>query len=97
MKLGVMAAMLAGMELDDALDYCKKVGLDAIEIPVGGYPGDPWNLAGAHTDKARVDDLKKKVADRGLEVHGIACHGNPVHPDEAIATLPRLLPTMAER
>ncbi|MFW6153852.1 MAG: sugar phosphate isomerase/epimerase family protein [Planctomycetota bacterium] len=85
MKLGVMAAMLAGMELDDALDYCKTVGLGAIEIPIGGYPGDPWKLAGAHTDKARLNDLKQKVADRGLEIHGIACHGNPVHPDEAIA------------
>ena len=35
MKLGVMAAGLAGMGWDKALDYCRKMGLEAIEIPVG--------------------------------------------------------------
>jgi len=41
MKLGVMGALFGGMSLDDALDYCQKVGLDAIELPAGAYPGDP--------------------------------------------------------
>ena len=41
MKLGVMGALFGGMGLDDALDYCQKVGLDAIELPAGAYPGDP--------------------------------------------------------
>jgi len=85
MKLGVMAALLAGMKLDDALDYCQKVGLDAIELPAGAYPGDPWKLNGVHKDKKRLNALKKKIADRGLEVHGVAVHGNPVHPDKRIA------------
>jgi len=85
MKLGVMAALLAGMKLDDALDYCQKVGLDAIELPAGAYPGDPWKLSGIHKNKTRLKALKQKVADRGLEVHGIAVHGNPVHPNKRIA------------
>ncbi|MCH7474952.1 MAG: hypothetical protein IIA27_09800 [Gemmatimonadetes bacterium] len=33
MKLGVMGAGLASMGWDKALDYCKKVGLEAIELP----------------------------------------------------------------
>ncbi len=85
MKLGVMGALFGGMSIDDALDYCKKVGLDAIELPCGAYPGDPWNLIGITEDAARLDELKGKVAARGLVVQGIACHGNPVHPDAAIA------------
>ncbi len=85
MKLGVMGALLGGMKLDDALDYCRKVGLDAIELPAGAYPGDPWKLSGIHTSKAKIKELQKKVADRGLEIHGIAVHGNPVHPDKRIA------------
>ena len=85
MKLGVMGALFGGMTLDDALDYCKKVGLDAIELPAGAYPGDPWGLIGIVDDKARLDEVKGKIADRGLEVQGIAVHGNPVHPDTAIA------------
>jgi len=85
MKLGVMAACFAGMRLDKALDYCQKVGLDAIELPAGGYPGDPWKLGGIHKDKKKLATLKKKIADRGLTVQGIAVHGNPVHPDKRIA------------
>ena len=85
MKLGVMAAMFAGMTLDEALDYCCKVGLDAIELPVGAYPGDPWELAGIQKSKRKVKELRAKLADRGLEVIGIAAHGNPVHPDKAVA------------
>ena len=83
MKLGVMAACFGGMSLDEALDYCQKVGLDAIELPVGAYPGDPWKLAGI-SGKA-LAELRRKIADRGLEVHGIAAHGNPVHPNKTLA------------
>jgi sugar phosphate isomerase/epimerase len=85
MKLGVMAALFGGMKLDDALDYCQRLGLDAIELPAGAYPGDPWKLGGIHKDKAKLKQLKAKVADRGLKVEGIAAHGNPVHPNKRIA------------
>lgn len=82
MKLGVMGALFGGMKLDDALDYCQKVGLDAIELPVGGYPGNPWKLAGIEEKPEKLRELKQKLADRQLEVQGIAVHGNPVHPDK---------------
>ena len=82
MKLGVMGALFGGMKLDEALDYCERIGLDAIELPAGGYPGDPWKLSGLHKNKAKLKELKAKVADRGLEVQGIAVHGNPVHPNK---------------
>jgi len=85
MKLGVMSACFGEWELKDALAYCKKVGLDAIELPAGAYPGDPWNLGTILDDATRLADLKQMIADNGLVVQGIAVHGNPVHPDEAIA------------
>jgi len=85
MKLGVMAALFAGMKIDEALDYCQRLGLDAIELPAGGYPGDPWKLGGIHADKKRLGQLRRKIADRGLAVQGIAVHGNPVHPNKRIA------------
>jgi len=85
MKLGVMSALFGGMKLEEALDYCQRVGLGAIELPAGGYPGNPWKLQGIHKDKARLADLKKKLADHGLEAHGVAVHGNPVHPNRKIA------------
>ena len=85
MKLGVMGALLGQMKLNEALDYCVRLGLDAIELPAGGYPGDPWKLQGIARNKGKLAELKSKVADRGLEIHGIAVHGNPVHPNRKIA------------
>ena len=86
MKLGVMGAGLAAMGWDKALDYCQQVGLDAIEIPVGCYPGKPFFepaevLADAQAQQKIRDDVKH----RGLEIIGLAVHGNPVHPDPEIA------------
>ncbi len=81
MQLGVMGALFGGMKLEDALDYSRKIGLDAIELPAGGYPGDPWKLNGIARDKERLKTLKAKIADFGLKVQGIAVHGNPIHPN----------------
>jgi len=85
MKLGVMSALFGGMKLVDALAYCHKQGLDAIELPAGAYPGDPWNLNGIAGNKKKLRALKKLLTNNGMMVQGIACHGNPVHPDKAIA------------
>lgn len=84
MKLGVMGAGLGGMGWDKALDYCKQVGLDAIELPCGAYPGKPFFdpaevLASATMQQKIKDDVKR----RGLQIIGLAVHGNPVSPDAA--------------
>jgi len=80
-----MSALFGGMKLKDALGYCQKVGLDAIELPAGAYPGDPWKLNGITKDKKKLARVKKLLDDHGIEVQGIAVHGNPVHPDKRIA------------
>ena len=81
MKLGVMAALFAGRTLEDTLAYCAESGLDAIELPVGSYPGapffDPAKVLGSTKEQNRIKSL---VADHGLEISGLAVHGNPVHP-----------------
>lgn len=86
MKLGVMGAGLGGMKWDQALDYCQQVGLDAIELPVGCYPGAPWwkpeDVLKSKADQRKIiDDCRR----RDLEIIGLAVHGNPVHPDKTIA------------
>ena len=85
MKLGVMAALFGGMKFDDALDYCQKLKLDAIELPAGGWPGNPWGLAGLHKQRRKLKEVKAKIADRGLTVMGISVHGNPIHPNKRLA------------
>jgi sugar phosphate isomerase/epimerase len=86
MKLGVMSAGLGAMGWDKALDYCQKVGLDAIELPVGCYPGKPFfDPDEVLKSKAAQKQIVADCRARGLEIIGLAVHGNPVHPDRKFA------------
>ncbi len=86
MKLGVMSAGLAAMGWEKALDYCQKVGLEAIELPVGCYPGQPFfNPEEVLRDKAAQKRIVQDCQSHGLTISGLAVHGNPVHPDPEIA------------
>lgn len=75
MKLGVFTVVFGRLPLDEALDRVVALGLDAVEIGTGNYPG------GTHC----VDGLREAVQSRGLELSALSCHGNPLHPDEAFA------------
>lgn len=86
MKLGVMAALFNGMPLRGALALCREIGLDAIELPVGGYPGSPFFDAAALLDsEARCTGIRSMLADFRMTCSALAVHGNPVHPDRARA------------
>lgn len=86
MKLGVMSALFTGMEFDKALDYCAEIGLEAIELPVGGYPGMPFfDPIKVNASQKQQREIKAKVKDRGMIISGLAVHGNPVHPDKTHA------------
>lgn len=81
MKLGVMAAGLASMGWEKALDYCKRIGLEAIELPVGAYPGKPFfDPVEVLKDPRKQQKIKDDCRRRGLQIAGLAVHGNPVSP-----------------
>jgi hypothetical protein len=87
MKLGVMAALFSNRTLEDTVAYCAECGLQAIELPVGAYPGkpffDPAKVLANPKEQARIKAL---IKDHGLILSGLAVHGNPVHPDKKHAT-----------
>jgi len=74
-KLGVFTVVLGQLPLADALDRVLALGLDAVEIGTGNYPGD------SHL----VPALRREVESRGLEISALSCHGNPLHPDADFA------------
>lgn len=86
MKIGVMAAPFSSQGLDAALKYLAGIGLDAIEIGTGNWPGDglckPAELL---KSKSKLDEFKGKIKDSGLEISALSCHGNPLHPHRAFA------------
>lgn len=86
MKLGVMSALFAGMDFEDVLKYCAEVGLDAIELPVGGYPGQPFfEPAQVLASKRAQEEIRGRLSEYGLSLSALAVHGNPVHPNKAAA------------
>ena len=86
MKLGVLTNLFGDRPLAEACDYFKTLGVEALEIGCGGYPGrdhcDPDVLL---NDAAALEEFKNTIASRGLEISCLSVHGNPVHPDKAVA------------
>lgn len=86
MKLGVFMVLLSGRKLEDALDYVASKGLKAVEIGTGGYPGNAHcKPAELLEDETALKNFKNAVESRGLVISALSCHGNPLHPQKAIA------------
>lgn len=86
MKLGVMSPVLGGMSLRQMIEYLSSLGVQSLELGCGGYPGK------AHCDAAdflahpeKIEELKQMLAENHMDLPALACHGNPLHPDKAIA------------
>jgi sugar phosphate isomerase/epimerase len=85
-NLGLFLAIFHDRSFDDALDRCAALGLDAVEIATGNYPGDshcqPNRLL---ADRDAITDFTTAINRRGLTISALSQHGNPLHPDEAVA------------
>ena len=84
--IGVFDSALANLTLDEMLDKISALGIEAVEIGAKGQPGSkhcptPELLA----DPAKARAWKKKFEDRNIRVGAFSIHGNPIHPDPAIA------------
>ena len=81
--IGVFDPVYDKLSLDEMLDKVSALGLEAMEIGTGNYPGSghcPVDELLADPAKARA--WKKRFEDRGIRVATLSCHGNPIHPDE---------------
>ncbi|MNO16875.1 Xylose isomerase-like TIM barrel [compost metagenome] len=86
MKLGVFLVLFGGQPFEEALDIAASQGLKAVEIGTGAYPGNAHcNPDLLLENKAARDEFKKAVESRGLIISALSCHGNPLHPQKAIA------------
>ncbi|HVL54664.1 MAG TPA: sugar phosphate isomerase/epimerase [Vitreimonas sp.] len=82
MKLGVFDPIYGDLAFEPMLDRIAEIGLEAVELGCGNYPGDrhcrPAELLGDDGACTRFADA---VASRGLIISALSCHGNPLHPD----------------
>jgi len=86
MKVGVFLALFGNQTLQKALDYITKLGIDTVEIGAGNWPGDSHcKPAELLADKKKLDGFKATLKDYGVTISALSCHGNALHPNEAIA------------
>ena len=86
MKLGVLTNLFGSLSLEAAIEKFEKLGIEAVEIGCGGYPGkdhcDPKVLL---ADDKALEAFKDTLARHNMMLACLSCHGNAVHPDPAIA------------
>jgi len=81
LKLGAYTACLHDRPLAGALDVLRANGLTSVEINTGGFipsPHCPVDLL-LSSEQARTDYLAT-FTDRGMELTGLNCNGNPLSP-----------------
>jgi sugar phosphate isomerase/epimerase len=68
------------------LDKISGMGIEAIEIGTGGYPGTSHcPIQELLADPAKLRAWRKKFDDRNIMIATLSCHGNPVSPDAKLA------------
>ena len=86
MKLCVLANLYGNLSLEEALKKLKPMGVEAVEIGAGGFPGkahcDPEVLL---ADEKKLNEWVDTFKRYDIELAALSCHGNPVHPDKKIA------------
>jgi len=86
MKLGVFTVPFGAKPFEETLDYVADLGLQAVEIGTGCWPGDahcqPDRLLESAT---KLKAFRRAVESRNLIISALSCHGNPIHPDARVA------------
>ena len=86
MELCVLANLYGAKSLDETLKILTGLGVYTVEIGAGGYPGkahcDPEALL---ADEKKYNEFVKTFEKYGVRISALAVHGNPLHPNKAIA------------
>ncbi|MBK5291443.1 MAG: sugar phosphate isomerase/epimerase [Acidobacteriia bacterium] len=85
MRVGVFTALLAQMPLDQVLEKLKKLNIQTVELGTGNYPTDPHCKLSMLESKQALKDFKSKLADNGFSISALSSHGEPLHPNAALA------------
>jgi sugar phosphate isomerase/epimerase len=85
-KLGLLTGVLGGLERTRAFAQIKELGFDAVELGTGEFTTDVHaGLEELSSDDAAIERLRQDVANAGLEISALSCHGNPLHPNPEYA------------
>ncbi|PYT98230.1 MAG: xylose isomerase, partial [Acidobacteria bacterium] len=87
MKLGVFTPVFVKLTLDQVVAKARSLpGVTAIEVATGGWPGkDHVDVDSLLASPHKAEDFRSQIQDAGLTISALSCHGNPMHPNQAMA------------
>lgn len=86
MKLSVLTVPLQNVPAEEAFAYLHSLGVQQVELGTGGYTNqNHCNPDELLADESKIAHLLEILKKNELEISALSCHGNPVHPDKAVA------------
>lgn len=87
MRLGLFTPVFANLSLDELLAELKRYPqITMLELGCGGWPGSSHaDVPVLLSSPQEAREYRSRLTDAGLGISALSCHGNPVHPDGAIA------------
>ncbi|WP_058365131.1 sugar phosphate isomerase/epimerase family protein [Haloparvum sedimenti] len=83
MDIGVLTVPLGDQSVEEAFAYLEELGVDAVELGVGGWPGEDHLDRERHLESSEArEELLAAVEEHDLRISALATHNNPLHPDE---------------
>ena len=83
MKLGLFTPVLGNLSFAAMLAKVRALEkVQAVELGTGGWPGSSHvDVAALLANQNAADTFRQQIADAGLTISALSCHGNPLHPD----------------
>ncbi|GAK03034.1 inosose isomerase [Geomicrobium sp. JCM 19037] len=87
MKIGLFTVLFQNLTTPEMIEKVSNLGIEAIELGTGNFPGDAHCQVDEllNSETAREQFLNK-LRDANIEISGLSCQGNPIHPDSTIAS-----------
>ncbi len=87
MRLGLFTPVFNELSLEEMIAALRQwPEITMLEIGTGGWPGARHlDLSALRGNAGRIAAYRGQLADAGLGMSALSCHGNAVHPDAAIA------------
>src|SRR6266567_1716353 len=85
MRVGVFTPLLSQLPLAAVLKKLAALQIKTVELATGNYPGDAHCKLSMLDDPAALAEFKRILADHGVTISALSCHGNALHPDKARA------------